>query len=261
LNLGGSFWKELFARLPDAFYPVAALILLLIMIAVLWWVSIGAKRFSESMGRENRLITLQDEMIKEKKENQDNADTALQVSRALENARMYINSLNNLRMSADPTTAELRSKQLIQRIVESLASDVKFRPGERHRCGLWLEIEEANKLTLLFGSTGFPDNYVNQRILDINQSIAGKAYRKKQTVKRDIVSEDDDWERNPHSSSDYTALICIPIKAWGVLTIDALEPMKHEALLIGELYATIIEGALEEYIMSVEFINTHEGVS
>ncbi|WP_342626548.1 GAF domain-containing protein [Brevibacillus massiliensis] len=135
---------------------------------------------------------------------------------------------------------------LFQRLVEALASDVKYRPGERHRCGLW--IESGGELILLHASAGFPDHYLRNRRLDIERSIAGKSFRRGQTIVLDNVRENDDWEPNPESSSPYLALICIPIGRWGVLTVDALHPMKEHVKMICELYGCMIEGAMEEYM-------------
>ena len=59
------------------------------------------------------------------------------------------------------------------------------------------------------------------------------------------------------SDSPYSALICIPISTFGVLTIDALKPMKEEIVVIGKLYSRIIEGTVYELLRSTA--NTEGG--
>jgi hypothetical protein len=46
-------------------------------------------------------------------------------------------------------------------------------------------------------------------------------------------------------------LICIPLDNWAVLTIDGLEPMSEKCKMIGELYATIIRGIIDEHMKAV----------
>jgi hypothetical protein len=247
--LTGDFWKEMLGKFPDFFFVVAALIVLFILIVIGIWVSIGAKRFADSMGKENRLISLQEEMIKEKEENKINSDIASLLKTVIENTESHIHHLNRIKNQVESYSAQaLEYRQLIQQLINSLSNDIKFNPGERHRCGLWVEDEDTgNKsLILVVGSTGFPPDYILNRVLNIDRSIAGNCFRKKQVIKRDNVLVDEDWEKNRHSNSNYTALICVPISDMGVLTIDALKPMKEEILCIAQIYARIIEIALSE---------------
>ncbi|WP_019123132.1 hypothetical protein [Brevibacillus massiliensis] len=88
------FWKELFNRLPDWFFSVTAGLILLTLAVVLIWFILGAKRFSDAMGRENRLAILQDEISKERDKSRESSEIASQISRALENAQVYLNQLN-----------------------------------------------------------------------------------------------------------------------------------------------------------------------
>lgn len=237
---------EIIKNLPSWFFTIAALILLCGMIAAFWWLVQGSKRFSDAIGRENRVIEIQNELVVEKNRTRENVEIANQLMTALENIKPFIESLNQVRTeSEDGASVRSQAGYLVQRVVESLVSEVKHLPGERHRCGLWFREEDL--LTLTVASTGFPSNYVNNRVLSVNKSIAGTALRRQQTIKRDNVQEDEDWEPNPSSSSSYKAIICIPLSNWGVLTIDAMKPMKDEVVVIGELYAKIIEGGMHEF--------------
>jgi putative methionine-R-sulfoxide reductase with GAF domain len=227
---------------------------LVLLGAIAWWTGSGARRFWQTIGKEDKLIKLQEEIIDVKEKNQHNEDIASQVCTVIANAKNFLVSLNGLRKLENPDEVLQPADYLIQRVVEALSSDVKSSPGEQHRCGLWLD-EENGELIMYKGSSGFPENYINQRKLDIDHSIAGKAYRKQQTVKKDDVQNDEDWEPNPDSNSKYSAIICIPISKWGVLTIDAKKPMNNEQMLIGELYSYVIEGAINEFMQSFEAVS------
>lgn len=255
--MNGGFWKDIFSYMPPWFFGVAAFIILLALIVILIWISLGARRFADSMNKENRLIELQANVIEVQAKHKEQQDTSLLLKTAVENSKSYIKSLNDLRAMNDSQIItnhdqiSYNCQQFIQRMLDSLSSDIKSRSGERHRCGLWFELDGG--LMLAHGSTGFPEEYINNRRLDIDRSIAGKCFRKKETIKRDDVTKDDDWEESKNPSSNYTALICIPINTWSVLTIDALEPMKNEVVAIGELYAKIIEGAIDDMFKSFTY--------
>jgi hypothetical protein len=235
---------EILKEMPNWFYPLAAIIILLSLGFIAWWIFIGAKRYSDALVRENRIITLQDEIAIEKEKSKVSLGLSSQLKVCLENIQGHIFTLNEFRNNTDEEIIN-GTNHSVERIIDSLVSDVKFDSGERHRCGLWYEIDGL--LSLLSGSSGFPQSYLDHRKLDTNRSIAGKCFRKKEIIKRDNVLDDEDWEKNPNSTSKYTAVICIPVGDWGVLTIDALSPMREEVIIIGELYSRILEGILNEY--------------
>ncbi|RKD21111.1 hypothetical protein BEP19_15670 [Ammoniphilus oxalaticus] len=250
------FWKELFARMPDWLLNTAALVIIAAVIIMLFWFILAARKFSETMGNENRVIQLQDDLIIERKQSQINEDISSQAVTTLQNMKNYISALNDIRFSftyEDPNIYTYKVTSLIQRLIDGLAADVKLSPGERHRCGVWLE--NNGILKLRYASSGFPENYIGVRELSIEHSLAGKSFRRKQTVKYTDVTEEEDWEKNPASSSDYTALICIPMAGWGVLTIDALKPMRDEVSIIGELYGALIESAVIEFLINDSMAN------
>ena len=235
---------EWFKRLPDWAFTASTIIFLGILIVIAYFISVGTKRYADAAGKENRLVGLQDEhrdLIIQKNKY---VSEATQLQTVLMNSRSFINSLNELSNTDNPSHTFL-----IQRIVEGLASDIKSQGGDRHRCGFW--IAENGVLTLTSGSAGFPESYIGNRELDINNSIAGRCFRKKQSINIPDVTIDNDWS-SVDSSNSYKALICIPVMSWGVITIDAKEPMGENALLIGELYSTIIEGIFNDFMNRLE---------
>ncbi len=204
---------------PEWFFHATSVVILVFLAWFLWFIVVGTKRFSDVIGKEDRLNKLHEELSKVKEDSRKNSEMALQMIRVLENLRNYIDTLNRIKWSNQIE----QYQYLFQRLIDNLASDVKQHAGERHRCGLW--IVDGNELVLVYASAGFPESYVRSRRLSIERSLAGKTHRRKESFKYDDVTREDDWERNPNSNSNYTALISIPIGEWGVLTIDALQPM------------------------------------
>jgi hypothetical protein len=237
---------EFIKRMPDWGLMVATVIILILLtgVSVMMWIAV--QRYMEAIGRENRIITLQDEVSKQKESAASSINSASQLQNVLMNARSFINTLNNNRTNPE----EPDYIAFNQRIVEAIASDIKSYGGERHRCGLWIEDTQKGVLTLIHGSSGFPDHYINHRQLDINNSIAGRAFRKKQFLRINNVMEDSDWSSS-ESSLPYTAMICIPVGEWGIVTIDARKPLDENAQLIGELYTSILQGAMEDFLFSL----------
>jgi len=253
--------KEWFKRLPDWVFTLSSLIFLALLIGISIMVWIAVKRYADAIGRENRVIELQDKLANQKEEVMNQGNSTSQLQTVLMNARHYVNSLNDMRESTNTPNYP----QFIQRIVEAIASDVKSHGGERHRCGLWLETDNTGKLILLYGSSGFPEHYIQHRTLDIHDSIAGRSFRKKQVIKVDNVLEDSDWSPSETSNTTYKALVCIPLGVWGVITIDAREPLDENAQLIGELYGSILEGIMEDlfYLLNTQDVaeeNTEENM-
>lgn len=243
--------EELLKSMPWWFYSISAILILIGMVATLWWLILGAKRFSDAIGRESRLSELQAQLNNQRDESRYYFNVASQLVLVMSNVQMLQNELNKLRQSyQDAEFVQLVARGLIQRCVESLSSDIKTLPGERHRCALWFEQDRI--LVPYFGSAGFPDHYINNRQLDLNRSIAGNCFRRKEEINVPDVTLDKDWSPNPDSNSPYKALICIPVSQQGVLTIDGQSPMNEQALLIGKLYNRIIEGALNEIVYSVQ---------
>lgn len=244
--------KEWFKRLPDWVFTFSSFIFLALLIGISVMVWIAVKRYADAVGRENQVISLQEKVESYKEIAGKHNNSSAQLQTVLLNARSYINSLNKARAQ----TINQDYSSFLQRIVEAIASDVKSQGGERHRCGLWLDAPDQGKLKLIHGSAGFPEHYLNNKTLDVNDSIAGRAFRKNQVLKIDNVSEDSDWNATD-SSNTYNALICIPVGNWGVITIDARKPMDENAQLIGELYGSIIEGTMEE-IFNIIFSDQQE---
>lgn len=244
----GDFVKGILDNLYPWFYHAAGIVLLLALVVFFWFTFYGVNKFTKSvssvLNRDERIKETQDKLDHYREENEKNQLIATQLSTLLMNITPYIDILNKMRTIDDFDQKMSETFSLTQRILDSLASDIKSRAGGMHRCGLW--IAEDPYLKLYFCSAGFPKHYVGWMTLHFHNSVAGKSYIKKQTIVLDDVSTDRDWSIHADSKSGYKSLICIPI-FMGVLTIDGLEPMRDKSVLIGEAYAALISGVTQEY--------------
>lgn len=243
-------WVAFIDRLPSVLIILAGIILLLILVVFLGWVWVGAKRFADAAGKENALIKCRDD-LERVRESLRNAEASKSQS---------ITALENIsRLLYDLFTYLVVSNQagvfnLLQRLVEGVAADVKHNPGEFHRCGFW--IARGDDLTLVFASAGFPPSYVSTRKLNIHRSVAGRAFRKNETVVYNdrSVRDDPDWSPNPDSTYRYEGLICIPVREKGmvfegVLTVDAKRTggFSEEGVGICQAYAVLARLILTEW--------------
>lgn len=142
----------------------------------------------------------------------------------------------------------------IQRIIESICNDIKMTARNGHRSGFWFfEPDDADSgkgnLSLMFGSSGFPDSYFGNRKLDIHNSIAGRSLRKGVVQLINDVENDPDWDSN--GVHNYKAILCVPIHNYGVVTVDSKEDISDQIKIIVELYATLIEGIFNSMQSSV----------
>lgn len=234
--------KVLLDKQPGWFFQISSLILIVILIFVAIWVFKATKRYYESVDKENRIIGLLEERNTLQTEKFTQSAISVQLSVVIENTKNFIFDFKDYYDSnSDDSVTEY-----IQSIVESLATDIKIVVGEKHRCGFWIVDDARNKLTLINGSSAFPHGSIDNKVLDLNHSIAGRAYRKKETLFIEDVSSDADWHLSDVPSS-YKSLICVPVGTWGVVTIDGKEKMNHNTVLISELYSSIIEVYLTKF--------------
>jgi putative methionine-R-sulfoxide reductase with GAF domain len=245
--------KATLDNLPSWFFQLTGVVLLIAICIFLWLVLFGtsklSKIFQSILKRDDRIEDLHNKLAQEKERSSKFEGISLQLTTACHNIRTIIEALNNIRAEEDVSIRVQEIVQLIQKWLDTLASDIKTKAGGSHRCGLW--IQEQDNLRLAFTSSGFPKNYANSRILNINRSVAGRCIRRMQVVNSDDVRSDSDWETNPESKSQYTSLICVPISDWIVLSVDGSQPMGEHIQLLSELYATALEGIIREHIMAI----------
>jgi len=200
---------------------------------------------TDILTREDRVQTYQQKVDTLRTAQIDSEHSAQQTLSALRNLRTFVDTLNDVRQMEDAYAVLTESGFLLQRMLDMLAIDMKLKPGGHHRCGIWLHAESA--LTLRFASAGFPKQYVGERQLHVDRSVAGRSYRKQVIVHSPEVRKDEDWEMNADSKSPYQALLCYPLGDYGILTIDGLDPFSEAGRVIGEMYAALVTGVLMEH--------------
>ncbi|WP_336737362.1 hypothetical protein [Bacillus altitudinis] len=232
---------------PPWFFIISSFILIAILLIIGCFVYIAVKRFADNANKENKVIKLLEERETLKNENLHHKLFTEQLTVAITNAKTFVDLLVYIQKKrSDSDDAVLDA---INKILEGLTAVIKTDIGEMHRCGFW--IIDDTVLRLLCGSSGFPLNYPGNRVLDINNSIAGRCFRKLESINIADVTKDVDWKESD-SSNTYNSLICIPISDWGVVTIDAKRKLSDNTLQIGQLYCSIISGILGEYTESVQ---------
>ncbi|MEE3951667.1 GAF domain-containing protein [Peribacillus frigoritolerans] len=232
--------KVLLDKQPNWFFQASSIVLIAILIIVGIWVFKATKRYAESVDKENRLVTLLSERNDFLNEKESLLAITNQLNVVLENGTSFIKDLNHYQ---PPDSVHIH----IQTIIESMATDIKTVIGEKHRCGFWLADDDNSILKFVNGSASF-SGFAKQRLLKINHSIAGRCYRKNSSLHINDVSLDPDWSISDNPGS-FTSLICVPVLNWGVITIDAKQKMTDNTVLIGEFYASIIEGFLNKYTL------------
>lgn len=256
----GNMFKDLLDKLyPWTFHALGALIVIAFGL-FLWFSIIGVKKFTEGMNtilkHNEKVQDLWNKNEELRINNEKNEMIANFVSSAIFNLKPYMDTLNEIRADSNATERKHNSHSLIQRLLDALSSDIKHKSGEHHRCCVWISDDQV--LFPAVYSAGFPGNYHEMRRLDRDRSIAGRAFRTKLTQNIKDVTVDTEWVANPQSRSQYKSLICVPLREFGVLTIDGIEPMGPECEYICELYSSVIIGALNEYHISLQQENLLE---
>lgn len=247
MSLDG-FFTNLFSRTPGWFFVCASIIILIALAGAAYWIVLSAKKFSDSLGKESTLIELKDKVNQLNREKEYHENVSSKLLTVIENTRLFLNSINENR-------GQLANySYVIQRIVETLAYDVKTKSGEKHRCGFWIPDHNNQELRLINGSSGFPDHYIQSRKLGFDESIAGRSFRKLELINCEDVYKDADYSP---SNSGYKSLICVPVNEVGVLTIDGISPFDKSAESIAELYGTMIESVFVEMYIR-EFTSSDE---
>ncbi|MGG3281959.1 GAF domain-containing protein [Paenibacillus solani] len=238
--MGGDLVKAVIEKIPSWVFSIIGIGIVALFFYVSFLLSKGARKISSVLDKENNIKDMQEKIRSLEKENERFNGMSSQLSTAMENLTAHISTLDLIRVgSKSSVETRYMLTNLLAKMTDSLAADIKFSPGEKHRCGYWI-FENENRLLRLFqGSSGFPNGYINNRELSVDSSVAGRAYRLRKTVYEPNVEEAMEWSKNPDSLSRYKAIISIPVFPFGVLTIDAINPMMKETIEIGEAYAAL----------------------
>lgn len=250
--------EQALVRLIDRAHPlVINLGLVVILLAIVWGAVRWAKateRLWEIFGREGRLVELVTKLQAEEQHRIEMEVTARQLRSALLHLQTYLEDFRRAKESED-MRLNFNLQILLSRVVEGLPLEVKLVSGEDHRSGLWLLSPDQHSLILFYGSAGFPPDYVFNRTLSVNESIAGRSVRKRTVEVVEDVFKDPDYSP-PQSKHDYRSLICIPVfykgKVIAVMTVDGKHPFADVQVDICRTYAAVAELILGEYIDALQ---------
>ncbi|QDI90667.1 GAF domain-containing protein [Salicibibacter halophilus] len=233
---------------PDWVYFLTGIIIVFGLITTFILIGRAAMKYTEKIDKELGFQKIQQELHDTKYQAAIHKDIALQTIHALRNAERFLEQLQQARRFTVQAEENLQTyENLIIRIVHALSSDIKFQPGEQHRSAVW--IEESGQLVYFTGSNAFDDRDGNQ-ILPMNETIAGRSFRKKEIQLVPDVSADVDGM--PKSHNGYGAILCIPLSEWGVLTVDAHRAFQNEVMYICRIYARVIDLAFFEYSQMID---------
>lgn len=251
--------QEWMKRLPDWVFTLSSIIFVILILLIAFTIYNTVKRYSDAIGREDKVSNLHEELANHKDQSRIQKERAQQMFSVILHTRSFLSAI-----FSESDSYEKDYHTILQKIVEGLASDIKSSGLERHRCGVWLSGKDDNTseeyLELFMGSSGFPEHYMHNRRLGINNSIAGRSYRKKESLNIPDVNKDSDWDK-PEKSSKYKALICIPLDKIGVLTIDAQEEMNNETFGVIELYSSLIEAVFYKIFEQIQSDSETESAS
>lgn len=234
---------ELLKVVPSwVFLGIGIIILIMLLgICFLVWMTLHGTYKNSQRGHIEK--DLKDEIVRITKSKDIYQEQVARLEHIIKNARSFTSSYVNLVNEEKDNFDEN-----IQRIIESICNDIKMTARNGHRSGFWFFEPDQNNpsngvLSLMFGSSGFPDNYFGNRKLDIHNSIAGRSFRKGTVQLINEVSKDPDWDSN--GSNNYKAILCVPIRDYGVVTVDSNEDITEQIKIIVELYSVIIEGVFD----------------
>lgn len=250
--MGGDLIKAIIEKMPSWVFSIIGIGIIALFGYICFLVSRAGKKFMDVVGEDSKIKDVQEELHKIKLELTTTKGIASQFSTVVENLSAHMYSFENIRNTSSNSQELIYGlANLLSKMTETLASDVKFSPGEKHRCGFWVADNQSRILTLTHASAGFPSYYISNRELEFDKSIAGKALRLKQTINEEDVSRSLEWSKNPESLSRYTSIISTPVGDLGVITIDSMSPMIPETITIVESYAPLFKLVFMEIMVSL----------
>lgn len=207
--------------------------------------------FRNVISREDRLLKVTEQLDNEKTTRGQYENMAFQLQTAIDRLCHCMEEVqafrSKLRSQEVDGLGDVASefRQLATRILENLATALKTRTEDNHRCGLWFVVSDG--LLMVAATSGFPASYLYTRKLGLNDSVAGRAFRKKTEEVVQDIDQDPDYTRNPESKHNYKSLLCFPIAPYGVVTIDAKRPFDEAQISIARLYVRLISSLVVEF--------------
>ncbi|MED4888565.1 hypothetical protein [Lysinibacillus fusiformis] len=262
---------KLVEGLTEPFKTIISIGVTLGALVIIYFLVVGAWKFSTAVNKESKVFDLSKDNSNLVKENEKIKKDLELSSASLESLNTYMYKTNE---SIRTVYSELRSSnkeegeshinfflnstsEYIYEIVNLLASEVGF--NNRKRVSLWSldESEQQDCLKSIYRSSNFPYAKDQSIHLNINTSIAGRAFRTKQRQDVKDLTTDPDWERFS-TKQTYQSIIAFPIGDSRVLTIDyKSEPndLELEFMQIAVNYLTLIYSYRSDVSMVAEIMD------
>lgn len=246
-------------RMPDWAVGVGSVLFLAALAYVLIALGRGAHRWANAMAREELIHDLTQRLHEATARGERFEGLASLLQSVVERLGQLLYELRELGVQGHaPQDGVPAMQAMVRRALEMLALDLKMRPDDMHRVGLWMELEDG-WLTLTAASTGFPAGYLYNRRLHVDESIAGRVYRRGREEVIADVAGDPDYAPNPEAVHGYTAMVLLPIaynnSTAAVLTADGKAPFTEHQISVCRAYAALITyvfGLLADALGTIE---------
>lgn len=254
--------KSIVDSAPTWVKIIIYLIIIVGTLAIFAFIIAGSFKFMKSVDKESRALDLS-------RDNREISNELSKISREKEEMLDFLEMLQVYILKVKLTIQDIQSEDYKQEGYESdtgrLISDFinlisnKICIGNHSRVSLWVieDIGEDNakkeaQLKVLYRSSNFPYNSSKSKYLNIDESIAGRAYRKKKSQFSVNLEEDDDWEN--YSSTAYNEIFAFPINQDYVLTIDFKKKTRELDRIIAQESATYLSYIYE----MIEYLDAKE---
>lgn len=233
------------------------------IIYVLVLLGLSVRRFSMNIDRESKAIELSNQNTALTNQVNELRNSNDQSYESIQGLNAQIANFNNLIYQyfsnldfGDPNLMGEKLFEIHSNSINILMSITdKIAPSNKSRVSYWVYNTDTNLLEGIARSTNFtlnatrtinPDGNTT-RTLDLNQSIAGRAFRKHEVQFANNLPSDPDW-KSYSTNQEYQCIIAIPIGDVGVVTIDfSKTPNSHEIELC-VMYAKFFETQTFVYI-------------
>lgn len=251
-------WTALWTFLGGVVHPIVFNISFVAFVSIIIWqlricVSSGEKRELRMSGRietlEQRLTELQD-MLQRTQEQLGESFEACQG--IMVRTKQMTSTMERCKTLVEDYASGIRDKeagvrsgaeQYLRVVAHSVTEDLRAYIDEVHRSGVWVCDANGHVLKMV-ASSGFSREQERSIQLSVGESVAGTVLRTGKPRLSGNARAEPDYQY-VCDSSDFTSLICVPIRAqkgiMGVLTVDGRkeDSFDQHDVLVAQAYASV----------------------
>lgn len=233
-------FETLLKNPPSWFNNVVYFVILLGLALIFALLILGAFRFAQSINKESQAFDLSEKNATLNKLNLDLMQLIINIRNSLEALNTYVIKVEQNTKNLDErinnkdseVTLELIDSEvgrIISDFINLLSSELSY--GNKTRVSLWTYNTKEDCLEPLFRSSNFPNSKNTSKILDINKSIAGRAFRTGEFQYTENLNSDPDWKQ--YFSNTYKSILAVPVDGNRILTVDFKKiPPEEDQLLV-----------------------------